>query len=47
MRRELYEIVAIIWLDDCSDNFIENIEKITELIYRKNFLENEVSKVIE
>jgi len=45
-RKKAYEIIAIAWLDDYFDNFLETIDKISQIIYQTNFPDNNITAVI-
>lgn len=45
-RTGVYQIIAILWLDDFHDNYIENLNELVKNIKTLNFENNSVSKVI-
>ena len=45
-RTGVYQIIAILWLDDFHDNYIENLNELVKNIKTLNFENNSVTKVM-
>ena len=46
LRTNVFEIIAVLWLDDFHDNYLQMLEEVSLNIKNLNFPTNEINKVI-
>jgi len=44
-RTNVFEIIAVLWLDDFHDNYLQMLEEVSLNIKNLNFPSNEINKV--